>query len=158
MSHLTAVPDDDDEADDKQERFDAIAELPEAVQRLQELKAEKADVEEEILFCENWIDNHVKESEIVQIGEKQYKTTPVRGRTTSVDTRKMHRLAPDLARRVITIEEVEKVDTDLLAKEIEKGNVPIELLKQFISQKPKKTSIRLTEYTPREDQEESTDE
>lgn len=156
MSHLTAVPDDDDE-DDAEDTFTAIRELPEAVARLQELKAEKTDIEHEILFCENWIDMHVKESEVVQIGEKQYKTTPVRGKTTKVDTKVMSRLVPEVAKRVIVVEEVEKVDSELLAKEIEKGNIPVGLMRQFISQTPKKTSIRLTEYTPREDQEESAD-
>ena len=153
---LTAVPDADDEHHGEG-RFMAIRELPEAVARLQELKAEKADLEKEIAFCEVWIDEHVKESALVQIGEKQFRTTPVRGTVTTVDARKMARLLPEVAMRVTRSEVVTKVDTEALAREIELGNVPIAIMRQFVEQKPKKTSIRLTEHVPREEEEGDSD-
>ena len=119
------------------------------------LKAEKVELEAEILFVENWIDNYVKDSVIVQVGEKQFKTTPVRSYTTKVDAARMTRLVPEVANRVIRTETVEKVDNDLLAREIEKGNIPTNLMTQFISRTPKKTSIRITEYVAHEEDEDA---
>ena len=166
---MLVIPDDlesidvDDEAQDEDRTWRPVESLQDAAYRLQDLKDEKADLEAEILFVESWIDNAVKESDYVPYGrdeeghEVRLKVTPVRSYTTKADMAVMREVAPELAKKVIKVETTEKVDTDLLVKAIEKGEVTVEAMTKFVTRTPKKTSIRLTQSVVRDDDDQEGD-
>lgn len=146
------VPVDDTFYDDVDEATQA--EIDSHTRDLHRLKEVAESVKKDIIAVEEWLDDHVPTRAQVRIGQEVYKVTPVRSVMTNVDTAYVREHHPEIYGRCTTTERVVKTtfSHDALAEEIKLGNLTHQEARKFVDIVPKKTSIRMTPITPKQEE------
>lgn len=127
--------------------YDAVGDTALDLQRLTQLKAQKAELEEEIAFIQASLMKDIEGPTRFFINDEEYRATTVSSETFDVDLATLKTIDPDLYRGVTK----SVLDNAAFKRAVESGAINPAVAQKVVAIKPRASYIKLTKYTPKEE-------